>query len=830
LTGANLVDQAGTTAYHYAFTCSSNTSMELVGQTVSHYRVLSKLGVGGMGVVYEAEDIRLGRHVALKFIPEHLAKDQRSLERFTREARAASQLNHPNICTIHDIDDNNGHPFIVMEKLEGESLKQRIHGKAIELDDLLDIAVQVADALAASHAKGIVHRDIKPANIFLTPNGQVKILDFGLAKLAKDGSVGTSTDSSLEESLTQVGVIPGTAVYMSPEQARSEVLDARSDIFSFGVVLFEMATGKKPFTGSNVVTTLHAVMNSKPASPRSINPAVPAELEAIIGKAMEKDRNQRYPNAAEMKADLVRLKKGTDPTLRSGLRQVTGLHAVPHTFQKPSLKLRWILLGVAALLLAAVAAVGAWFLKHRMSTVEASSRTIAVLPLQNINNDAESEFLRFALADEISNALTFAHSLEIRPSTATQKYANAEADPAKAGRELGVGTVVVGHFLRQNKTVMVTLEAVEVKKNKLIWTSTLTAPVDNLIALRNQMAKEVRQALVPALGITRGTLETGSAPANREAYDAYLRTLAIPHEVKSNKDAIAILEQVVSLDPNYAPAWEELGHRYYFDAIYSDGGEAGYQRSNAAYKQALALEPGRVSAAGLLAANEAEGGNLDRAYDDARALVEKRPDAAFAHYELGYVLRYAGRLDEAQSECDKAWAIDASNSWHTCALAFAEAGKAASAMKYIEQDTGSEWSNAVRVSVLMRQGKMKEARQVAPQLTENPMWMRGLAEACLDKAPATEIHRLAEQAENELLAKQNPEMKYHQGTILAACGEKQIAFAFLRQAVAGNYCARQALQSDPLLAGVREDAEFRRIVQSAAECQQKFAAAQEMGR
>ena len=347
--------------------------MELVGQTVSHYRVLSKLGVGGMGVVYEAEDIRLGRHVALKFIPEHLAKDQRSLERFTREARAASQLNHPNICTIHDIEDNDGHPFIVMEKLEGESLKQRIHGKAIELDDLLDIAVQVADALAASHAKGIVHRDIKPANIFLTPNGQVKILDFGLAKLAKDGSVGTSTDSSLEESLTQVGVIPGTAVYMSPEQARSEDLDARSDIFSFGVVLFEMATGKKPFTGSNVVTTLHAVMNSKPASPRSINPAVPPELETIIGKAMEKDRNQRYPNATEMKADLARLKKVTDPTLRSGLRQVTGLHAAPHTFQKPSSKLRWILVGVAALLLAAVAAVGAWFLKHRMSTVEASS-------------------------------------------------------------------------------------------------------------------------------------------------------------------------------------------------------------------------------------------------------------------------------------------------------------------------------------------------------------------------------------------------------------------------------------------------------------------------
>jgi len=811
--------------------------MDMIGQTFSHYRILSKLGGGGMGIVYEAEDLRLGRHVALKFIPDHLAKDQRALERFTREARAASQLNHPNICTIHHIEDNAGQPFIVMEKLEGESLKQRIHGKPMDLDDLLEIAVQVLDALAASHAKGIVHRDIKPANIFLASNGQVKILDFGLAKLAKsnDQGVGTTTDSSLEDSLTQVGVIPGTAVYMSPEQARSEDLDVRSDIFSFGVVLFEMATGKKPFTGTNVVMTLHAVINEKPASPRSINPSIPPELEAIIGKAMEKDRNQRYKNATEMKADLVRLitktrtKTGTVPALRSGLRQGTGLAVASKTFQQPGLKINWLAIGLAAILFTVVAALGAWLLKQRVPAVQAMTQTIAVLPLQNVTNDKESEFLRFALADEIANALTYAHSLEIRPSMSTQKYAT-EADPTKAGRELGVGTVVSGHFLRQDQTVMVTLEAVEVKENRVIWTGTLTAPVNNLIALRTQMAKEVRQELLPALGIANGAVEAGSAPANRDAYDMYLRTLAIPREVKSNKDAIAILEKVVSLDPNYAPAWEVLGRRYYFDSIYADGGEAGYQRSNAAYRRALALEPGRVAAAGLLAAQEAEGGNLDRAYDDARALVQKRPDAAYAHFSLSYVLRYAGRLDEAQSECDKALAIDANYNWRTCALAFAEAGNAARAIQFLEQDAGSEWSNSVRVSVLMRQGKMTEARQAAPLMTDNPMWMRGLVEACLDKAPAADIHRMAEQAESELLARQNPEMKYHQGTLLAACGEKEIAFAFLRKAVAGNYCARQGLQSDPLLAGVRADPEFHQIVQAAAECQQKFAAAQGMGR
>src|SRR5208282_3109333 len=322
--------------------------------------------------------------------------------------------------------------------------------------------------------------------------------------------------------------------------------------------------------------------------------------------------------------------------------------------QKSSTKLNWIVAGLAAVLLTVMTAVGAWVLKHRTSTAQGNNRTIAVLPLQNINNDAESEFLRFALADEIANALTYAHSLEVRPSTATQKYASGELDPAKAGRELGVGTVVAGHFLRQNNTVQVTLEAVEVKDNRLIWTGTLSSSADNLIALQNQMAKKVRQELVPELGIARGAVEASSTPGNREAYDAYLRSKALSHDGGANKEAIAMLERSVALDPNYAPAWEALGRRYYFDAIYSGGGAAGYQRSNAAYKKALLLEPGRVDAAGYMAANEVELGHLDRAYGEAEALVEKRPDSAFAHYSLAYVLRYAGRLERSQSECDQA--------------------------------------------------------------------------------------------------------------------------------------------------------------------------------
>ncbi len=793
----------------------------MIGQTVSHYRVLGKLGGGGMGVVYEAEDLTLGRHVALKFIPENLAGDPKSLERFTREARAASLLNHPNICTIHGIEDNNGHPFIVMEKLEGMSLKQAISGHPIDIEKLLDIGVQVADALMASHAKNIVHRDIKPANIFLTPSGQVKVLDFGLAKMLHN--VGTDSDGAIDEnSLTAVGVIPGTAVYMSPEQARSEEIDFRTDLFSFGVVMYEMATGKKPFSGKNSLMTLDAVLHDRPAPPGVLNPKVPVELEGIIGKAMEKDRKERYQSATQMKADLLQLKRESESGQVKSALHPSRLRVASNTFGRPgnSRWLLWVLLGTAAVLVTVLAAVGAYWYKHRQVASLELSNEIAVLPLQNMNGDFAVDYLRFALADELTSVLTYSRSLEVRPSSVTRRFVAVDQDPRKVGQELHVGKLLTGHFLRQGDQLTVTLEAVDVSSDRLLWQTSVTAPVNDLIALQSQLSTQVQQGLLPALG-AGGTLSTTSRPKSQEAYDLYLHSLALPHDPGPNKDAIAVLEHVVGLDPGYAPAWEELGHRYYYESYFGGGGEKVFQQSNAAYERSLSLDPNRVAAASNLITNRVERGELGRAYDAATDLVQRRPQSADAHFALSYVLRYAGMTEQATQECNKARSLDPGNyNFRSCAWAFLELGKTDQAMDFVHLDAGSEWAHWVTPYIYLTAGNVAQAREAVKSVGKSPTYHRDLLAACTSMQRPADLDRIVHDAESSALTELDPEGWYHVGALMADCGQKDAALRMLKAAVQQNYCAYSPLLEDPLLKDLRKDPAFNQVLTAASACQE----------